>query len=97
MFAQLRMTCLAFAILAAGCAQHAESPPYDVYFGKGEPGSEVSVTSEYGSGATTVNAKGEWELRVDFPGAPKGTIFAVKVKDSLGRSKIFEFVNTAPA
>lgn len=70
----------------------AESPPYDVYHGKGEPGSTVFVVSEYGSGQTTVGAEGRWELRVEFPGAPPGKVFAVKVKDSLGRSKIFEFV-----
>jgi hypothetical protein len=70
----------------------AESPPYDVYHGKGEPGSTVFVVSEYGSGQTVVGAEGGWELRVEFPGAPPGKVFAVKVKDSLGRSMIFEFV-----
>lgn len=69
-----------------------ESPPFDVYHGKGEPGSTVFVVSEYGSGQTTVGAEGGWELRVEFPGAPPGKVFAVKVKDSLGRSTIFEFV-----
>ena len=71
-----------------------ESPPYDVYHGKGEPGSTVFVVSEYGSGQTTVGAEGGWELRVEFPGAPPGKVFAVKVKDSLGRATIFEFVYT---
>ncbi len=69
-----------------------ESPPFDVYHGKGEPGSTVFVVSEYGSGQATVGAEGGWELRVEFPGAPPGKVFAVKVKDSLGRSTIFEFV-----
>lgn len=72
-----------------------EIPPYDVYHGTGRPGSTISVTSEYGSGQTTVGPGGGWELRVEFPDAPVGKVFAVKVKDSLGRSKIFEFVHTA--
>lgn len=71
-----------------------ESPPYDVYYGKGEPGSKVFVTSEFGGGETVVDAEGHWELRVEFPEAPTGKVFAVKAKDSFGRSKTFEFVNT---
>ncbi len=71
-----------------------ESPPYDVYHGKGEPGSTVTVTSEFGAGTTTVGPAGVWELRVEFPTAPAGKVFAVKVKDSLGRSATFEFVYT---
>jgi hypothetical protein len=75
--------------------QCSEIPPYDVYHGTGQPGSTISVTSDYGSGQTTVGPGGGWELRVEFPEAPVGEAFAVKVKDSLGRSKIFEFVHTA--
>ncbi len=72
----------------------AEKPPYDVYYGSGQPGSTVKVISEYGSGETVVGPEGEWELRVEFPAAPLGKVFSVKVKDSLGRYQYFEFVHT---
>jgi hypothetical protein len=67
------------------------SPPYDVYYGKGEPGSTVYVQSEYGSGSVEVNGEGHWELQVFFPEAPAGQAFMVSVYDSLGREKAFEF------
>ncbi len=67
------------------------TPPYDVYYGKGEPGSTVYVQSEYGSGAVEVNGEGHWEIQVFFPEAPAGQAFVVGVYDSLGREKAFEF------
>jgi hypothetical protein len=70
------------------------TPPYDVYYGKGEPGSTVTVTSEFGGGSTTVGAEGGWELKVEFPEAPPGKTFAVKVQDSYGRKYVFEFTST---
>jgi NAD-dependent dihydropyrimidine dehydrogenase PreA subunit len=72
----------------------AETPPYDVFYGTAQPGTVVTVTSEYGSAATEVTAKGEWEVKVFFEGAPRGKVFAVKVKDVQGNKKIFEFVHT---
>lgn len=71
-------------------------PPYDVYYGTGEPGSAISVTSEYGSGATTVDLDGGWEIKVFFPEAPPGKVFLVTVGDDHGRSKSFEFVSNVP-
>jgi hypothetical protein len=67
------------------------TPPYDVYYGKGEPGSTVYVQSEYGSGAVEVNGEGQWEIQVFFPEAPAGQAFVVGAYDSLGREKAFEF------
>lgn len=67
------------------------TPPYDVYYGTGEPGSTIYVQSEYGSGAVAVNGEGVWELQVFFPEAPAGQAFQVKVYDDLGREKFFEF------
>jgi hypothetical protein len=68
-------------------------PPYDEYYGEGEPGSAVSVVSEYGSGSTTVGEDGRWALKVEFPSAPPNVTFPVKAKDSLGRSVVFEFTS----
>ncbi len=67
------------------------TPPYDVYYGKGEPGSTVSVQSEYGSGTVVVNGEGQWEIHVFFPEAPAGQAFVVNVSDDLGRERVFEF------
>ena len=71
-------------------------PPYDLYYGRGEPGSKISVTSEYGSGATIVGFDGGWEVEVFFPEAPPGKVFLVTVADEYGRSKSFEFVSNVP-
>ncbi len=72
----------------------AEVPPFDVFWGTAQPGTVVTVTSEYGSGTAEVNAEGEWELKVYFEAAPLGKVFAVKVKDVHGNKKTFEFVHT---
>ncbi len=74
-----------------------EDPPYDVYYGSGHPGSQIAVSSKYGSGETTVGDGGEWEVKVFFPEAPPGKTFVVHVEDQFGRPKNLEFVNNAPA
>lgn len=70
----------------------AETPPYDIYYGTGEPGSTVHITSDYGSASVEVNAKGQWETKVIFENAPADKTFVVTVKDDLGRKKQFEFI-----
>lgn len=72
----------------------AETPPYDVYHGTGEPGSTVYVTSEHGSGSVVVGGEGAWETTVVFATAPPGQPFPVKVSDEFGRKTTFEFVYT---
>jgi len=72
----------------------AESPPYDVFWGTAQPGTVVSITSEYGSGSVEVNANGEYEVKVFFEEAPIGKVFAVKVQDARGNKRTFEFVYT---
>ncbi len=69
-----------------------EDPPFDVYYGVGEPGSTIYVVSPYGSGTTTVNGEGHFEIQVFFPEAPPEEGFLVKVKDQYGRQESFEFV-----
>lgn len=70
-----------------------EAVPYDEFYGTGKPGSTISVTSSYGSGSTTVSGDGTYWLRVEFPTAPKGESFTVKVKDEYGNKKTFNFVS----
>ena len=68
-----------------------ESPPYDIYYGVGEPGTKVSVKSKYGGGSAEVGADGKWEVTVFFPDAPLGEPILVTVADEFGRQKTFEF------
>lgn len=70
-----------------------EPLPYDVFYGTAKPGSTVTVASPHGSGSTTVDAEGAWSLRVDFPSAPYGASFEVKVRDEFGSKKVFSFVS----
>lgn len=72
----------------------AETPPYDEYYGTGEPGSVVEITSEHGSASTTVNSEGHWEKKVFFETAPENETFLVTVTDQFGRKAKFEFVHT---
>ncbi|MGA7282060.1 MAG: hypothetical protein WBZ40_09775, partial [Acidimicrobiia bacterium] len=70
------------------------TPPFDVYYGTGEPGSLVQITSEYGSGSVEVGENGQWEKKVFFETAPADTTFVVHVSDSYGREANFEFIYT---
>ena len=70
-------------------------PPFDEYYGTGQPGSWVEVISEYGSGETIVGADGKWYVKVTFD-VPRGKRIEVKVKDQFGRSKWFPFVAVEP-
>jgi large repetitive protein len=69
-----------------------ETPPFDVYYGTGEPGSKVNVESAHGSGSVIVGDNGKWQVTVFFPTAPPGEVFGVKVYDDHGRKKTFDFV-----
>lgn len=68
------------------------TPPYDVFYGEGMPGSTVTVVSEYGGGSVPVGPDGWWEIKVFFETAPKNVAFPVKVKDSYtGTVQVFSF------
>ena len=69
-----------------------ETPPYDVYYGKGQPGSLVTISSPYGSATVEVGEEGGWEKKVVFETAPADKPFLVKVSDEYGRHTQFEFV-----
>lgn len=72
----------------------AETPPYDIYYGTGKPGTAINITSEYGGGSTEVGDGGEWELKVYFESAPAHVGFLVHVKDYQGTKKTFDFIYT---
>ncbi len=71
------------------------NPPYDVYYGTSDPGTKVTITSEYGSGSVNADAEGNWEKKVIFSAAQYGETFVVTVKDHTGKKKSFEFVSWA--
>lgn len=71
-----------------------EDVPYDVFYGTGTPGVTVSVSSDFGSGSTTINEHGEWEIKVEFPSAPRGEKFTVLVTSSDGHVEDFAFKAT---
>ncbi len=71
-------------------------PPFDEYYGTGQPGSWVEVISPYGSGETVVGADGTWYVKVTFD-VPRGKRIEVKVKDQYGRTQWFPFVAVEPA
>ena len=73
-----------------------EDTPYDVFWGTAAPGADIKVDSPYGSGSTTANDDGHWELKVEFPTAPAGKKFEVSVTSSDGGSAGFGFVYLAP-
>lgn len=70
-----------------------EPVPYDVFSGKAEPGTTVSVTSPHGSGTAALDGEGNWSVRVEFPTAPYEVEFTVTVKDQAGPTKNFAFVS----
>lgn len=70
-----------------------ENPPFDVYWGTAPPGTPIYIESSYGSGSTTANGEGDWEVRVYFPEAPGEKVFTVKVKDDKGQKFFFEFIH----
>lgn len=69
-----------------------EDPAYDKWYGVGEPGTEISITSDFGSGHTVIGESGEWWLQVFFEGAPCNEAFLVTLTTSEGHEKHYEFI-----
>jgi hypothetical protein len=72
----------------------AEEVPYDVFFGTATPGATIWVESPHGHGVTTAGDKGAWDIKVEFPEAPRGEPFTVVVESSDGGRATFTFVHT---
>ncbi|MGE3324395.1 MAG: hypothetical protein AB7N61_03205 [Acidimicrobiia bacterium] len=60
------------------------TPPYNAYWGKGAMGSTVTITSPYGGTQVTIGADGAFHTRVEFPEAPVGEKFWVRISNSAG-------------
>lgn len=65
--------------------------PFTKFYGTGPAGTRILARSEYGSADTVIGSNGEWYLRVWFD-PPKGKAFPVRVTNSLGFDKTYEFV-----
>ena len=69
-----------------------ETPPYDVFYGTGEPGTTVWIESAFGGGETIISEKGRWDLKVKFWEAPCNEEIRVVLETSDGDRKVFEFI-----
>ena len=69
-------------------------PAADTFSGTAEPGSIITVTSEFGSGETVTGPDGQWEVEVSFVGATAEEPFLVTVAaDSSSDARVkLEFV-----
>jgi hypothetical protein len=66
------------------------TPPYNEYWGTAQPGTTVKIVSPYGYAERTAGSGGGWDARVEFPDAPFGETFIVKVK-SVATGQVEEF------
>ena len=69
-----------------------ETPPYDVFYGTGAPGTTVWIESAFGGGETIIPEKGRWDLKVKFWEAPCNEEIRVVLETSDGDRKVFEFM-----
>lgn len=67
------------------------SPPFEVYYGTGAPGTVVEFVSAYGTGRTEIGQDGTFETKVVFSEAPLGESFTVVVESSRGHRLEFAF------
>lgn len=68
-----------------------EEPPYDKWYGTGEPGTGIWIGSDFGSASTEIGESGEWHLKVKFPEAPCNKTIKVVLETDKGHRKVFEF------
>ncbi|MCI0544601.1 MAG: hypothetical protein L0Z49_09200 [Actinobacteria bacterium] len=68
-----------------------ETPPYDVWYGTGEPGTTVYIASEYGSGSTVIGEGGHWDLKVHFFEMPCNQTIEVVLETDAGHRKVYDF------
>lgn len=69
-----------------------ENPPYDKWYGMGEPGTKITITSDFGSAEAVIGESGEWWLKVYFEAAPCNEAFLVTLTTDDGHEKHYEFI-----
>lgn len=62
------------------------TPPFNEYWGTAAPGATITITSPYGDAVVSADAEGGWSARVEFPDAPLGETFTVRLSSSQGGS-----------
>jgi len=72
-----------------------EPIPYDEYSGTAAPGATITVTSPWSTtGTVTADGNGDWWIRIEFPSAPVGEHFDVRVSDGAASADL-DFVRNA--
>ncbi len=66
------------------------NPAFNEYWGKSTTGAVITLSSPYGSGEVTSDADGKWAARIEFPSAPVGETFIVRITSSKGTA-VYEF------
>jgi len=77
-----------------GCS--VEEPPAEYFWGTGDPGDVVELTSPYGSATAVVDEWGYWEATITFDGAPVGEAFTIEVAAPDGSVWAFPFIVADP-
>ncbi len=67
------------------------TPPFEVYYGTGSPGTVVEFVSAYGTGRAEIGQDGTFETKVVFSEVPLGESFMVVVESSEGHRLEFPF------
>lgn len=67
------------------------SPPFEVYYGTGSPGTIVEFVSAYGTGRAEIGQDGTFEAKVVFSEVPLRESFTVVVESSEGHRLEFPF------
>jgi hypothetical protein len=82
----------------AALTTSSSTPPFNEYWGTAQPGTVIVISSPYGGAERVAGEAGGWDARIEFPGAPIGETFVVKVKSvATGQVKEFSFTAVAPA
>ena len=83
-------------IANAALTESDSNPPFNEYWGKSTTGAVITISSPYGAAEVTADADGKWAARLEFPNAPVGETFIVRVTSSKG-SAVYEFPLTRTA
>lgn len=74
------------------------TPAFTEFGGTATPGATITVASAYGGGSVTAGEAGRWGIRVEFPEAPIGVEFEVRITSSLDDgAKTFGFRRVEPS
>lgn len=82
------------AYQGAGCS--VDDPPTEYFWGTGDPGGLVAISSPYGGTEAVIDEGGYWEATVLFAGAPVGEAFTIAIAGPDGTVWAFPFIVADP-